>query len=139
MWVQQGKCSRLTQRLPQWINVDETISALLNQPVTTESSPLFVALHLTGDSNPIRPSGGFLSYLWGFQNGKWLPTDTRIPLGDNYIRLSDSATGYWTDISMLLVEGYLGAVDPLLARIGTGAVVKKGLGLSVAMLQANRA
>jgi hypothetical protein len=112
--------------LPQWQNVSEVISALVDQPVTTTSSPRFVALHLTGNDHQVFTTAEVLSYLWGFENGRWLPTHIHIPTGENYIRLSDTATNLWTDISLLMVEGYGGAIDPLLA-VGTGMIVKKDL------------
>jgi len=74
-----------------------------------------------------------IDYIWGFENGAWMPTAKTIPQGESYIHISDTGLSLGVDVFEIIVDDENGFAvgdpqrySPLLG-VSTGLVVKKDI------------
>ncbi|MDR2204277.1 MAG: tail fiber domain-containing protein [Nitrososphaerota archaeon] len=102
---------------------------LETKTVTDAPSPSTITLDISENirlpcAAPSLSRVQLVSYLWGFQNGVWLPVDLMMPHGQNYIRFKDTTYGNFSNLSIVTIDDVESDHDPILA-CSSGMVVKK--------------
>ena len=69
-----------------------------------------------------------INYIWGFENGIWLPASKTMPTGGSYLRIADTLTGHYTDLFEVIIneETNPASYSPIFG-VSTGFVVKKDI------------
>jgi hypothetical protein len=81
---------------------------------------------LLASEQPQLTKSELVNYIWGFENGIWMPQYKTIPPGSNFIRLLDTTTRLRTDLFEIIINEEDGTYSPILG-VSTGLTVKKDI------------
>ncbi|MDR0372564.1 MAG: tail fiber domain-containing protein [Nitrososphaerota archaeon] len=78
---------------------------------------------------------GLINYIWGFENGAWLPQYKTIPTGNSFLQLLDTETGVGTELFEIVIDEQDNPNYPLppnkrwspILGVSTGLTVKKDI------------
>ncbi|MCW3994927.1 MAG: hypothetical protein NWE98_02105 [Candidatus Bathyarchaeota archaeon] len=69
-----------------------------------------------------------LNYIWGYQNGIWIPNSLTFPTGESSLRFQDTSSGNYIDLFMIKIEGYPNPQEyDVIFGISHGLLVKKDI------------